>query len=48
MLNDLLRSVSAIYIAYGVTDFRKQIHSLCNIVINEFKMDQYKKVAFIF
>ena len=48
MLNDLLRSVSAIYIAYGVTDFRKQIHSLCNIVINEFKMDPYKKVAFIF
>ena len=48
MLNDLLRSVSAIYIAYGVADFRKQIHSLCNIVINEFKMDPYKKVAFIF
>ena len=48
MLNDLLRSVPTIYIAYGATDFRKQIHSLCNMVINEFKMDPYKKVAFIF
>ena len=37
MLNDLLRSVPTIYIAYGATDFRKQIHSLCNMVINEFK-----------
>ena len=27
MINDLLRSISTIYIAYGVTDFRKQIHS---------------------
>ena len=25
MINDLLRSVTRIYIAYGVTDFRKQI-----------------------
>ena len=29
MLNDMLKSVSKIYIAYGVTDFRKQINSLC-------------------
>lgn len=48
MLNDLLRSIQTIYIAYGATDFRKQIHSLCSIVENEYKMDPYKKVAFIF
>ena len=48
MLNDLLRSISTIYIAYGATDFRKQIHSLCNIVENEFKMNPYQRVAFIF
>ena len=27
MLNDLLKSISTIYIAYGATDFRKQIHT---------------------
>ena len=27
MINDLLTSVSTIYIAYGVTDFRKQIQT---------------------
>ena len=48
MLNDLLRRISTIYIAYGATDFRKQIHSLCNIVENEFKMNPYQRVAFIF
>lgn len=48
MLNDLLKSISTIYIAYGATDFRKQIHSLCNIVEKEFKMDPYKNIAFIF
>lgn len=48
MLNDLLRSVSTIYIAYGATDFRKQIPALCKIVENEFKMNPYQKVAFIF
>ena len=48
MLNDLLRSVTTIYIAYGATDFRKQIHSLCNIVESKYKMDPYKKEAFIF
>ena len=48
MINDLLRSVSTIYIAYGVTDFRKQIHSLCDIVQNNYKLNPYKKEAFIF
>lgn len=48
MINDLLRSVSTIYIAYGVTDFRKRTHSLCNIVKNKFNLNPYKKEAFIF
>ena len=48
MINDLLRSISTIYIAYGVTDFRKQIHSLCDIVQNEYKLNPYKREAFIF
>lgn len=48
MINDLLQNVSKIYIAYGATDFRKQIHSLCNIVESKYKMDPYKKEAFIF
>ena len=48
MINDLLRSVSTIYIAYGVTDFRKQIHSLCDIVQSKYKLNPYKKEAFIF
>ena len=30
MINDLLKSVETIYIAYGVTDFRKSTYSLCN------------------
>ena len=48
MINDLLKSVSTIYIAYGVTDFRKQIHSLCDIVQSKYKLNPYKKEAFIF
>ena len=48
MINDLLRNVSTIYIAYGVTDFRKQTHSLCNIVESKYKLSPYKKEAFIF
>lgn len=48
MINDLLSSVSTIYIAYGVTDFRKQIHSLCNMVESKYKLNPYKKEAFIF
>ena len=48
MINDLLRNVSTISIAYGVTDFRKQTHSLCNIVESKYKLSPYKKEAFIF
>ena len=48
MINDLLKEVETIYIAYGATDFRKQIHSLCCIVQNQYKMDPYNKSAYIF
>jgi len=48
MLSDLLKSITTIYLAYGVTDFRKQITSLCAIVESQYKMSPYNKVAFIF
>ena len=48
MLNELLRKVEKIYIACGVTDFRKQIPSLSQLVENEFKLDPYTGTAFIF
>ena len=48
MINDLLKDVKMVYIAYGATDFRKQIYSLCSIVQNQFKMDPYNKSAYIF
>ena len=48
MINNLLSEVNKIYIAYGITDFRKQISSLCNIVQNEFNMNPYDKSAYIF
>ena len=48
MLRDLLQSVNTVYIAYGVTDFRKQIPSLCSIVKDNFKMNPYNKSAYIF
>lgn len=37
MINDMLKSIDIIYIAYGATDFRKQIYSLCEIVESKFK-----------
>ena len=48
MLIDLLQGVSKIYIAYGATDFRKQISSLCSIVKDNFKMNPYDRSAYIF
>lgn len=48
MINDMLKSIDQIYIAYGATDFRKQAGSLCNMVINTYHMDPYKKAAYIF
>ena len=48
MLINLLESVDKIYIAYGTTDFRKQIYSLCSIVKDKFKKNPYDKSAYIF
>ena len=48
MINDLLQSISKVYIAYGATDFRKQIDSLCIEVKSKFHLNPYEKAAFIF
>ena len=48
MICDLLQTVNKIYIAYGVTDFRKQINSLVSIIRNTFRMNPYDKSAYIF
>jgi len=48
MLIDLLGSVEKVYLAYGVTDFRKQIPSLSSMVRYNFKMNPYNKSAYIF
>ncbi len=48
MLTDLLKNVNKIYLAYGVTDFRKQTSSLCSIVKNNYGMNPYDKSAYIF
>ena len=48
MINNLLQNISTIYIAYGVTDFRKQIPSLCSLVRDKFNMDPYESSAVIF
>lgn len=48
MLNNMLKDISTIYIAYGVTDFRKQIYSLCNIVKRTYNLNPYNNAAFIF
>ena len=48
MINKLLSNISSIYIAYGATDFRKQISSLCAEVKSRFNLNPYKNVAFIF
>lgn len=48
MINDMLKSIDIIYIAYGATDFRKQTYSLCEIVESKFNLNPYSKAAFIF
>ena len=48
MINDLLKEITTIYIAYGATDFRKQINSLCSIVKDIFNKNPYDKSAYIF
>ena len=48
MINRMLKDVSKIYIAYGATDFRKQIHSLCSLARSKFNLNIYDNTAFIF
>lgn len=48
MIQNLLREISKIYIAYGATDFRKQIPALCADVKTKFNLNPCKNVAFIF
>lgn len=48
MINNLLKDIGKVYIAYGITDFRKQIASLCNEVKSKFNLNPYEKAAFIF
>mgnify|MGYP002863303512 CR=1 FL=1 len=48
MITDLLSSIDKIYIAYGASDFRKQINSLCQLVKENFNMDPYNRCAYIF
>ena len=48
MIKDLLQSISKVYIAYGATDFRKQMDSLCIEVKSKFHLNPYEKAAFIF
>ena len=45
MISKLLSDVLAIYIAYGATDFRKQINSLCVDVKSRFRFDPYKNCS---
>ena len=48
MLNKLIEDIPTIYLVYGPTDFRKQIHSLMNMIKTQYKMNPYEKVAFLF
>ena len=48
MINNMLKDIESIYIAYGVTDFRMHASSLCNIIKSKYKLNPYSKVAFIF
>ena len=48
MLNDMLRSINTIHIAYGVTDFRKRTTSLCRLIENKFCLNPYSSEAFVF
>lgn len=48
MIEDMLKNILTIYIAYGVTDFRSYTISLCKLVESKFKLNPYKRKAFIF
>ena len=46
MLN--IDSVEKVYLACGVTDLRKSIDGLVNIVQNQLKLDPFDKALFVF
>lgn len=48
MLINMLEGIEKIYIAYGITDFRKQISSLCSIVKDKYGRNPYNNSAYIF
>ena len=48
MIQKLLSKITTIYMAYGATDFRKQIPSLCADVRTKFNLNPCDNVAFIF
>ncbi len=48
MIEDMLKNVSEIYIAYGATDFRLRTPSLCKLVESKFKLNPYRNQAFMF
>lgn len=48
MINEMLKNIENIYVAYGATDFRKQTCSLSNMVKEKFHLNPYSNSAFIF
>lgn len=48
MINNMLKDIEQVYIAYGATDFRQQTHSLCHMIKEKFELDPFSKAAFIF
>lgn len=41
MIEAFIKEAEHIYIACGITDFRKQMETLCSLVINKFNLDPY-------
>lgn len=41
MMEAFIRDAAHIYIACGKTDFRKQMETLCTMVVNKFNLDPY-------
>lgn len=41
MIETFIKEADHIYIACGITDFRKQMDTLCAMVINKFNLDPY-------
>lgn len=41
MIETFIKEAEHIYVACGITDFRKQIDTLCTMVIDKFKLDPY-------